>query len=178
MRKTVVKLSVVFSLFVLASCFFTVTANADEVSSLSDGGYYTISNIEASLYLSVSADGTASFVRDTSECTLFELDRTQDGSYTLRSLSASGVMYLSGVSDEQGRYLCTDAALPQTHFTINEQEGAYSISTVGDSPLYMGVEAADGGYALGFGESGSRWSIKEYTPDSMSLSLYSITTRP
>ena len=178
MRKTVVKLSVVFSLFVLLSCIFTVTAYADEASTLSDGGYYTISNIDASGYLSVSAEGVASFAGDMSQYTLFELGITQDGKYTMRSLAASGGQYLSSVPDEQGRYLCADPTLSQTHFVISEQDGAYSVSTVWDSSVYMGVVAGEGGYTLSFGESGNRWSITEYIPQSMSLSLYSITTRP
>ncbi len=184
MRKTVVKLLwAVISVLCLA-CMFTLTASAD-TAKLSDGGYYTISNIDADRYLSVSADAEITFDTEISASSLFEINAAADGTYTVRALATgSEGLYLCCGPDmaSEMQYLCSETTALSAKFDIFEQDGEYSLSTADlGTELFLALLASEeGGYSLTVSDGGefSGWKIEEYKPDSLSLSMYSLTTKP
>lgn len=166
MRKTVVKLSVVFSLVLLFGCFSALTVGAEGEGSI-DSGYYIISNNELSAHLCVAESGTLTLAREKSASALFYLECQADGTYTVRSVSLE--QYLSA---DDGAVLLKDTA---AQISIAESEGGYIISS---EDKHLSGALSEGGYTLGFSEGTSLWSIKEIEAEQMSLSLKEIVTRP
>ena len=167
MRKTVVKLSVVFFLSLLFGCLSALTVGA-EGESLIDSGYYIISNNELSANLCVTEGGALSLEGGESARAVFDIERLADGGYTVRSVTAD--VYLRSVSDGLLDRNAGEGVL------IVEREGTFVISFLDETCL--GAVASESGYELGAYDNASLWSLQRIKPDSMSLSLSEITTRP
>ncbi len=179
MRKTVVKLSVAIFTISLFLCMLTLGVHA-QTQLPSDGGYYTISNIDSGRYLAVSDDGGILLGAEFSEKALFRICISDNGVSTVRSVAAEDT-FLSYAEREDGSvsYVCSDVTDPCAQLDINGGDGVYTISpaAAGGTLLFSCAET-DLVLSPDKNGSGVNWRIEEYKPESMTLSLYSVKTRP
>ena len=175
MRNKVVRLSAVAFMLMLFTCVCATFVGAEGDAAVADGGYYTISYKTDKRYLSVSSEGVFSFDGEIGGNSLFKIESVRQGAYILRPLSLDVDAYLSSERNELGMYLCEDDESDTVRFDISVRDGVYALSV---GSLGMTVTETEQGRVLDFSGESAEWIVREYKPESMSLSLASLTTRP
>jgi len=193
MRRSVLRLTLLLCTLVLLCSALSLGAAADteekaSVSAselISDGGFYRISNKTADGYITLGESGISVLDRDGAE-NIFEINATSEGFYTIRAIVKGDAGYLCLISDGTGKgelALTDDKDSENASFDIRYNGERFTIKAAyAENTLSLcAIKGAGDVYSPAFAEEAgdlSLWKISEYKPESFTLSLYSIRTKP
>lgn len=193
MRRSVLRLTLMLCALSVLCCALSLSAMAatDTKASvsaselISDGGFYRLSNKTADGYITLSGDGFSVLDSDGAE-NIFEINVTSEGRYTIRAISKGEAGFLCYTSDENGWTglgLTDDKNADAASFDIEYNGDRFIIKHAFENgaALLSATKDENGEYYPSFSEASeelSVWKISEYKPESFTLSLYSIRTKP
>lgn len=146
---------------------------------ISDGGFYTIEYRPTGTRLSCDGEVFSLFDGKDSRDLLFEFEYNSDMTFSIRALYDNSRPYLCYEKGEDGAFelsLC-ERRYENTSFDVrfNGQDAAIYTS---DGEVFISL--VDDGAEIGFSLSGEGyvWRIKEYRPESFTISQKEIRTKP